>query len=179
MTVTIDADRDPERLNDALRLVLRRYGAQIRRRAAIAIPAVLLPALGDVLTVYAPPLVVAKLLGTFARQEHLSPADLAPYVLTFAGLWLAGQIVWRIAVALIIRAEIRGIEGALHRSDGRAAGQGSVVLSEQLCRLAHQARAGVRTPLRGRVRRPQLPDGGDPCFRWGSWGSCCGPTRHG
>ena len=33
-----------------------------------------------------------------------------PYVLTFAGLWLAGQVIWRIAVALIIRVEIRGME---------------------------------------------------------------------
>ncbi len=111
MTATIDADRDPERLTAALRLVLRRYSAQIRRQAATAIPALLLPALGDVLTVYAPPIVVAKLLGAFARQERLSPADLAPYVLTFAALWLAGQIVWRIATACLIRAEIRGIEG--------------------------------------------------------------------
>ena len=35
---------------------------------------------------------------------------LAPYVLTFAALWLAGEVVWRVAVALIARVEIRGIE---------------------------------------------------------------------
>ena len=33
-----------------------------------------------------------------------------PYVLTFAALWLSGQIVWRIAIALIARVEIRGME---------------------------------------------------------------------
>jgi len=106
----MDLDRDPRRLSQALRLVLRRYADQIRRRAGVAIPALLLPAVGDVLTVYAPPLVVAKLLGAFARQEPLAPVDLTPYVLAFAGLWLAGQIAWRIAVALIIRAEIRSME---------------------------------------------------------------------
>ena len=110
MSTATDVDRDPLRLSQALRLVVRRYAAQIRARPAIAIPALLLPAVGDVLTIYAPPLVVARLLGAFARQERLSPADLAPYVLTFAGLWLAGQIVWRIAIALMIRAEIRGME---------------------------------------------------------------------
>ena len=71
-----DTDRDPQRLREALKLVLRRYAAQIRRRPAIALPALLLPAVGDVLTFYAPPLVVAKLLGAFARDEHLSAAQL-------------------------------------------------------------------------------------------------------
>jgi len=110
MTPMLDAPRDPERLSQSLRLVLRRYASQIRRRPAIAIPALLLPALGDVLTFYAPPLVVAKLLGAFARDTRLGASDVAPYVLAFAGLWLAGQITWRIAIALMIRAEVRGME---------------------------------------------------------------------
>src|SRR5262245_39629087 len=110
MNPTQEVDRDPQRLNQALRLVLRRYATQIRRRPSLAIPALLLPAVGDVLTFYAPPLVVAKLLGAFSRDERLSVAELAPYVLAFAGLWIAGQVVWRIAIALIIRAEIRGME---------------------------------------------------------------------
>ena len=50
MTLNRDEERDPKRLRDALRLVLKRYGAQIRRRPAIAIPAVVLPAIGDILT---------------------------------------------------------------------------------------------------------------------------------
>lgn len=31
-------------------------------------------------------------------------------MLTFAGLWLSGQVMWRVAVALIARLEIRGME---------------------------------------------------------------------
>ena len=102
--------RDPERLNAALWLVVRRYVKQVRLRPAIAIPALILPGIGNVLVFYAPPLVVARLLGVFARNEHLSPGQLAPYVLTFAGLWLAGEVIWRIAASLIARAEIRGME---------------------------------------------------------------------
>ena len=102
--------RDPERLNAALWLVVRRYVKQVRLRPAIAIPALILPGIGNVLVFYAPPLVVARLLGVFARNEHLSPRQLAPYVLTFAGLWLAGEAIWRIAASLIARAEIRGME---------------------------------------------------------------------
>ena len=52
-----------ERLGAALRFVLRRYLAQVRRWPFLAAGALLLPAVGDVLTLYAPPLVVARLLG--------------------------------------------------------------------------------------------------------------------
>jgi ATP-binding cassette, subfamily B, bacterial len=110
MTATLDPERDPHRLGQALRLVLHRYGAQIRRRPMLAVPALLLPAVGDILTHYAPPLVVAKILGAFARSEPLSAADLAPYVLAFAGLWLTGQAAWRVSIALMIRTELRGME---------------------------------------------------------------------
>jgi ATP-binding cassette subfamily B protein len=110
MSTIAESDRNPEHLTAALRMVLRRYAMQLRRRPAMAAVALVLPALGDVLTYYAPPLVVAKLLGSFARSEGLTPPDLAPYVLAFAGLWLAGQVCWRLAVALIARVEIRGME---------------------------------------------------------------------
>jgi ATP-binding cassette subfamily B protein len=101
---------DPTRLSRALRLVLARYGAQIRRRPWLAAAALLLPAAGDMLNVYAPPLVVARILGAFARDQTMSAATLLPYVLMFAGLWVLGQVMWRLATAAIIRIEVRGIE---------------------------------------------------------------------
>ena len=108
--MTPAADRDSRRLNAALALVLRRYGRQIARRPSIAVPALVLPGIGDVLIFYAPPLVVARLLGAVARDEALTPGFFMPYVLTFTALWFAGEVVWRVAEALIARAEIRGIE---------------------------------------------------------------------
>jgi ATP-binding cassette subfamily B protein len=105
-----NADRGSQRLAEALRLVVRRYARQIRRRPAIALPALLLPGIGNVLVFYAPPLVIAKLLGEFARTEQLSAGQLAPYVLTFSGLWLSGEVLWRVAASFIARAEIRGME---------------------------------------------------------------------
>src|SRR6478672_9451103 len=109
MTTAADR-RDSRRLNQAVWLVLRRYGRQIRRRPLISVPALLLPGIGDVLVFYAPPLVVAQLLGAVARNDALTLGTLAPYVLTFTALWFAGEVVWRGAEALIARAEIRGIE---------------------------------------------------------------------
>jgi ATP-binding cassette, subfamily B, bacterial len=106
----MDANRDPQRLSSALRLVLQRYLRQVRLRPALAIPALVLPGIGDILVFYAPPLVIARLLGQFAREEPLSAVELTPYVLMFAGLWLLGEVVWRIAFVLISRAEVRGME---------------------------------------------------------------------
>src|SRR6059036_1290391 len=103
MTATRDPDRDSKRLSASLRLVVRRYAAQIRRRPALAIPALLLPGLGNVLVVYAPPLVIAKLLAAFARGERLSSGQLVPYVFTFAALWLAGEVLWRAGDCFIAR----------------------------------------------------------------------------
>jgi ATP-binding cassette subfamily B protein len=110
MTAKTSLDRDPQRLSRAIHLILRRYGAQLRGRPVLAGGALLLPAVGDVLTFYAPPLVVASLLRSVAQNEPLAPLALATYVLTFAGLWLAGQAVWRAAVALIARVEIQGMQ---------------------------------------------------------------------
>jgi ATP-binding cassette subfamily B protein len=110
MTVEREENRHPGRLRDALRLVLRRYAAQIRRRPALAAASLLLPAVGDILTLYAPTLVVARLLSQFARAETLAWRELLPYVFTFAGLWLCGQIAWRVAIMFIIRLEVRGLE---------------------------------------------------------------------
>jgi alpha-beta hydrolase superfamily lysophospholipase len=49
MTTADDLTRDPMRLGAALKLVLRRYGRQIRRRPAIAMPALILPGTADAL----------------------------------------------------------------------------------------------------------------------------------
>ena len=156
MTTAADR-RDSRRLNQALWLVLRRYGRQITRRPSISVPALVLPGIGDVLVFYAPPLVVAQLLGAVARDDALTIGMFAPYVLTFTALWFAGEVVWRGAEALIARAEICRHPVALCRGDGRAAGEGPRVLPRQLRRLAHQAHARLRAPVRGRVRRPLVP----------------------
>src|SRR5262252_6946390 len=99
-----------ERLGAALRFVLLRYLAQVRRWPFMAGGALLLPAVGDVLTLYAPALVVARLLGAFASNRQLTAGELLPSIVTFIALWVSGQIAWRIGVAMIARIEIRGLE---------------------------------------------------------------------
>src|SRR5262245_37792669 len=103
-------NRDPERLSAALRIVVRRYCSQIRRHPAMAIPALVLPGLGQILIFYAPPLIIARVLGEFARNASPTLRELIPYVLAFTGVWLAGEAIWRLAGFLLARAEIRGLE---------------------------------------------------------------------
>jgi ATP-binding cassette subfamily B protein len=103
-------NRDPQRLTAALRLVVRRYCSQIRRRPAIAVPALLLPGVGNILIFYAPPLIIARVLGEFAGGARPSLRELMPYVLAFTGVWLAGEAIWRVVGYLIARTEVRGLE---------------------------------------------------------------------
>src|SRR4051794_20467434 len=97
MTTNTPPEPDAQRLAASLHFILRRYAAQVRRHPVMAAGALLLPALGDVLTYYAPPLVVARLLAAFARTPEIAMADLTPYILAFAALWLSGQVIWRVA----------------------------------------------------------------------------------
>jgi ATP-binding cassette, subfamily B, bacterial len=108
--VAAEAPRDPARLAAALRLVLRRYLAQVRQRPLLSAAALVLPGLGNLLIFYGPPLVVARMLGAVARGEPLTTAALWPYVATLAGLWLSGEVVWRLAGFTLARAEIRGMQ---------------------------------------------------------------------
>jgi ATP-binding cassette subfamily B protein len=108
--MTEEYNRDPQRFSAALKLVIRRYVAQVRRRPLVSLPPLILPGIGDVLVFYTPPLVVAKLLGVFARNETLSARQLVPYIATFTGVWLLGEALWRASMPLISRAEIRSME---------------------------------------------------------------------
>jgi ATP-binding cassette, subfamily B, bacterial len=103
-------ERDPRRLSAALRLVLTRYAAQIRRRPWLSAAAMLLPGLGNLLIFYGPPLVVARLIARSVNEPTAGLSEFWPYVATIAGLWLSGEVLWRLAGFTIARTEVRGIE---------------------------------------------------------------------
>src|SRR5262245_22343869 len=103
-------ERDPSRLPAPLGLVVPRYCSQIRRHPAIAIPALVLPRIGQILIFYAPPLIIARVLGEFASNARTGLRELIPYVLAFTGVWLTGEAISQIAGFLLARADIRGLE---------------------------------------------------------------------
>ena len=110
MTPQSEPARDDRRLAASLRLVLTRYAAQLRRRPLLAAAALLLPGLGNLLIFYAPPLVVARLLGSVSADEPLTLARVWPSMALMAGLWLAGEVIWRLAGFTIARIEVRSME---------------------------------------------------------------------
>ncbi|MBO1331142.1 ABC transporter ATP-binding protein [Streptomyces sp. VRA16 Mangrove soil] len=91
-------------------LALRYYGRELRRARLLAAPALLLPALGNICLNYLAPLVVAKLIGDLADGGERTFDAMLPYVLGFAGVLLAAEVLWRIGFHCINRLESRAIE---------------------------------------------------------------------
>ena len=139
----------------------------------------MLPALADILNYYAPPLVIARLLGRFARNESLTSAHLVPYVLTFAGLWIAGQVCWRVAVILITRVEIRGLEALYIEAMDE-------LLAKDLAFFQNNYAGSLTKRALGYARRFEdvfdvlvFQIAPTTSSRSSSWPSSCGPTRRG
>ncbi|MER5205532.1 ABC transporter ATP-binding protein [Streptomyces sp. NPDC002825] len=92
-------------------LALRFYLRELLRLRWLTLPALLLPALGNIGINYIAPLVVAKLVGHIAGDGTgggLGP--LLPYVLVFAGVLLLGEALWRVGLHCLNRLDARGIE---------------------------------------------------------------------
>ena len=94
----------------AVLLVLRYYRGELCRQWRISLPAMALPALGNVCLFYLTPLVVAALVGHLAGGGESDLAALLPYVLGFGGLMLAGEALWRVGLHFLNRTDARGIE---------------------------------------------------------------------
>jgi ATP-binding cassette, subfamily B, bacterial len=74
------------------------------------LPAMLLPALGNICISYIAPLIIALLVGRFAAHQPTGIGATMPYVLSFAGVLLFAEILWRIGVHCLNRLDGRGIE---------------------------------------------------------------------
>ncbi|WP_184693823.1 ABC transporter ATP-binding protein [Saccharothrix tamanrassetensis] len=94
----------------AVVLALRYYGRELRRQRRNSVPALLLPALGNICLLYLAPLVVAALVGRLAGGADSDLATVLPYVLGFAGLLLLAEVLWRVGVHCLNRTDGRGIE---------------------------------------------------------------------
>lgn len=95
-----------------MRRARRAYLGQLATDYKVSVPALLLPGIGSVLTMYVPALIVSRVLVTFAerRGESLSLDDFAGYVGLFAGVWLVGEMMWRLAIHFLNRTDARGVE---------------------------------------------------------------------
>lgn len=91
-------------------LALRYYGRELARLPRLTVPAMLLPALGNIGISYIAPLVVAKLVGRIAGDTGISIGSTLPYVLGFAGVLLLAETLWRIGFHCLNRVAARAIE---------------------------------------------------------------------
>ena len=94
----------------ALLLALRLYLCELRSHPLLATGALLCPALGNVAIGYLPPLVVAALVGALAAGTPLTVSLVTPHLFAFAGALLAGELLWRLGVHCLNRADAYGIE---------------------------------------------------------------------
>jgi ATP-binding cassette, subfamily B, bacterial len=91
-------------------LALRYYGRELGRLRRLTVPAMLLPAVGNIGTNYVAPLVVAKLVGRIAADAGGAVGPVLPYVLAFAGVLLLAELCWRVGVHCLNRLDGYGIE---------------------------------------------------------------------
>ncbi|MEU5095287.1 ABC transporter ATP-binding protein [Streptomyces sp. NPDC020996] len=91
-------------------LALRYYGRELTRLRWLTLPAMLLPALGNIGINYLAPLAVAKLAGRIADGARLTLHAALPYVLAFAGVLLLAEALWRVGLHCLNRLDALGIE---------------------------------------------------------------------
>jgi ATP-binding cassette subfamily B protein len=99
----------PER-KTAVLLALRYYWRELTSRRLIAVPALLMPALGNIGISYISPLLVAGLAGRIIGGMPAEFSTVAPWVLGFAGVLLASEVCWRIGIHCLNRTDGLGIE---------------------------------------------------------------------
>ncbi|MCC9711946.1 ABC transporter ATP-binding protein/permease [Streptomyces sp. MNU76] len=94
----------------AVVLALRRYGLELLRLRRLALPALLLPALGNIGIRYVAPLLIAKLAGQAADEGGLTLGSALPYVVAFGVTLLLAEAVWRVGQHCLNRVDALGME---------------------------------------------------------------------
>jgi ATP-binding cassette subfamily B protein len=98
------------RSKKAYNLAIRHYWQQLLLSWKFTFSGFVLTGLGTILVFYIPPLIIAKLLSRYAGQPIPGLSELAPYLIAFAGLWLAGEVCWRLAMHFMNKAESDGLK---------------------------------------------------------------------
>lgn len=94
--------------NRAIIATLRLYMSIIIRGWRHTLPAVFFSAAGSTLIFYVPPLIIATLLNR-SSSEVIDLNSAGWYIAIFAGVWMLGEIFWRIALNAMINFEAKVI----------------------------------------------------------------------
>ena len=99
---------DQDHSKAATKLVLKHYFGCMRANWKVILPALLLPGIGSIFVFYVPPLFVAKILAQYSSSNVLNN-QVWHYVAWLTAAWLFGEILWRIGVHYLIKADAAGI----------------------------------------------------------------------
>lgn len=110
-------------LSPAVRQVLRDYREQYQKHPFWSILAFTAPAIGNICIFFIPPLIVSRIINEFSMGKSISLVALTPLLVWFGGLWLLGEILWKIGFLFLIKLEAEGIRAlgrtAFERLSGR------------------------------------------------------------
>ncbi len=94
----------------AVRQVLNDYWQQYKMYPRDTVVSFVMPTLGTILTAFIPPLIIAEIVNMYAEHDVVSLVMVRNYIILFGGLWLLGEVFWRIGFHHIIRLEANGMK---------------------------------------------------------------------
>src|SRR3989344_3934206 len=100
---------DQHRNTAAIKIVLQHYFARMCANWQLILPALLLPGLGSIFVFYVPPLFVAKILAQYSSSGGIITGQVWPYVIWLGAAWLFGEILWRIGIYYLSKADAAGV----------------------------------------------------------------------
>lgn len=101
---------EQERSKQAFKLVIKRYLSVSNKNRKDTLLGLLLPALGDILTAYIPPLVIAAIIRHATATGTHTLSDFLPYILLFFGSWFLGEVIWRFAAHFANKAASQSVQ---------------------------------------------------------------------
>mgnify|MGYP001573659302 FL=1 len=100
---------EEQRNKQAYDLAIKHYWQTWRANWVYGLSALLFAGIGTVLIFYVPPLIIANLIDKYQNQSIQEVMELWPYLLLFGGVWIGGEMFWRIGIHLDTICATRGL----------------------------------------------------------------------
>lgn len=100
----------------ARKLALKEYWQQYAKYPWLTLGSFLLPGVGSIFVFFVPPLIIARIVNTYAANGALSLDTMVENILLFGGLWLFGEVCWRAGMYVLTQLEAHGMRNLAERS---------------------------------------------------------------
>ncbi len=95
--------------------VLREYWEQYKRWPVFSLVLFLVPSIATIFVSFIPPLIIAEIVNVLTEKGTMALSSAWIYILAFGGLWIVGELLWRLSEHVLIRVEEKSMN-ALYRS---------------------------------------------------------------